>query len=188
MRRLEATGAGGTFLISLHLKYLQVILDKQYESAIIVASRRQAFPAPRPMATRQVVLLTPLECSHPQLSPSSHRINVMNTDFPVVDPLYLQTFTGVHFATHLFSCSCRNGGGYTPLLNPDVPTFKRLDVWTIRKLLTCNIYETPRKCCKQKTYVSAKSFSCNTYKKPRERVEGRLQRPSQRFCAEDIWS
>src|SRR5882762_7970089 len=29
---------------------------------------------------------------------------------------------------------------------------------------TCNTYEPPRKCCKQKTYVLAKPFRCNTYK------------------------
>src|SRR6266849_9399711 len=33
------------------------------------------------------------------------------------------------------------------------------------KSFSCNTYETPRKCCKQKTYASAKSFRCNTYKK-----------------------
>src|SRR5260370_30046600 len=30
---------------------------------------------------------------------------------------------------------------------------------------SCNTYESPRQCCKQKSYRSAKSFSCNTYKK-----------------------
>jgi len=30
----------------------------------------------------------------------------------------------------------------------------------------CNTSEPRRKCCKQKTYVSAKPFRCNTYKKP----------------------
>jgi len=30
---------------------------------------------------------------------------------------------------------------------------------------SCNTYGLPRKCCKQKTYGRAKSFSCNTYKK-----------------------
>src|SRR6266446_6130347 len=33
------------------------------------------------------------------------------------------------------------------------------------KSFSCNTYETPRKCCKQKTYVIAKPFRCNTYKK-----------------------
>jgi hypothetical protein len=118
------------------------------------------------MPSRQLVLLTPLESSHPQPSPSSHRINLMNIDFPVVDPLYFQTFTGVHFATHLFSCSCRNGGGYTPLPNPDVPMFGRLDVQTICKFFTCNTYDPPRKCCNQMTYSQTKPFSCNIYRKP----------------------
>ena len=92
------------------------------------------------MPSRQVVPLTPLESSHPLLSPSRHRINLMNTDFPVGDPSYFQTFTGAHFATHLFSHSCRDGGGYTPLpvLAPilDLWTFRPLDLWTLRRLVS----------------------------------------------------
>src|SRR5882724_3191098 len=34
-----------------------------------------------------------------------------------------------------------------------------------RKSFSCNTYEFPRKCCKQKTYGGAKPFRCNTYKK-----------------------
>src|SRR5580700_5640685 len=34
-----------------------------------------------------------------------------------------------------------------------------------RKSFSCNTYETPRKCCKQKTYSKTNSFRCNTYKK-----------------------
>ncbi len=34
------------------------------------------------------------------------------------------------------------------------------------KSFTCNTYELPRKCCKQRTYTRPKSFKCNTYKKP----------------------
>ena len=34
-----------------------------------------------------------------------------------------------------------------------------------RKSFSGNTYGFPRKCCKQKTYGKAKSFSCNTYKK-----------------------
>ena len=33
------------------------------------------------------------------------------------------------------------------------------------KSFSCNIYGSPRKCCKQKTYGLAKPFRCNTYKK-----------------------
>src|SRR5712664_1285375 len=33
------------------------------------------------------------------------------------------------------------------------------------KSFSCNTYEPPRKCCKQKTYGPAKPFRCNTYKK-----------------------
>jgi len=35
------------------------------------------------------------------------------------------------------------------------------------KSFSCNTYESPRKCCKQKTYSLAKPFRCNTYKKHR---------------------
>src|SRR5260370_42369219 len=34
------------------------------------------------------------------------------------------------------------------------------------KSFSCNTYESPRKCCKQKAYVLAKPFRCNAYKKP----------------------
>src|SRR6266852_1834430 len=34
------------------------------------------------------------------------------------------------------------------------------------KPFSCNTYASLRKCCKQKTYGQAKSFTCNTYKKP----------------------
>ena len=33
------------------------------------------------------------------------------------------------------------------------------------KSFSCNTYRSPRKCCKQKTYSSAKPFRCNIYKK-----------------------
>src|SRR5216683_5410824 len=33
------------------------------------------------------------------------------------------------------------------------------------KSFSCNTYEYPRKCCKQKTYSMGKPFRCNTYKK-----------------------
>ena len=36
---------------------------------------------------------------------------------------------------------------------------------SLRKSFSCNTYEPPRKCCKQKTYGLAKPFRCNTYKK-----------------------
>jgi len=41
-----------------------------------------------------------------------------------------------------------------------------------RKSFSRNTYETPRKCCKQKTYAKAKSFRCNTYKKQGVGVPG----------------
>src|SRR6266446_1974211 len=35
----------------------------------------------------------------------------------------------------------------------------------LRKSFSCNTYESPRKCCKQKTYGKAKSFRCNIYER-----------------------
>src|SRR5205807_2638217 len=37
---------------------------------------------------------------------------------------------------------------------------------TSHKSFICNIYEPPRKCCKQKTYAQPKPFRCNIYAKP----------------------
>jgi hypothetical protein len=80
----------------------------------MVALRRQCFPAPRPMASRQVVLLTPLESSQPQVSPSRHRINRVNRYFPVVDPLYVQALTGCPSANPFLSMIFHFDGGVYP--------------------------------------------------------------------------
>jgi hypothetical protein len=40
-----------------------------------------------------------------------------------------------------------------------------LPCFLLLKSFSCNTYESPRKCCKQKTYGLAKPFRCNTYKK-----------------------
>jgi len=128
---------------------------------------RQGLPTPRPMPSRQVVLLTPLESSHPQQSPSRHRINRVNRDFPVVDPLCFQMLTGVHFATHLFSCSSRNGGGYTPLppFSPGIESAESLPR-DPRNSFSCNIYKAPRANVANKRLTQkAKPCRCNTYKK-----------------------
>jgi len=37
--------------------------------------------------------------------------------------------------------------------------------YSLVKSFSCNTYALPHKCCKQKTYISAKPFRCNTYKK-----------------------
>jgi hypothetical protein len=56
------------------------------------------------MASHQAVLpcpeerrVNPLESFHPQPLPSRHRINLMNTDFPVVDLLSFHTLTTIKF-------------------------------------------------------------------------------------------
>src|ERR1700682_1950560 len=49
-----------------------------------------------------------------------------------------------------------------------ISTHKMLSFCTIlvhSKSFSCNTYESPRKCCKQKTYGVVNPFSCNTYKK-----------------------
>jgi hypothetical protein len=63
----------------------------------MVLLRRQAFAALRQMASRQAVLLTPLESSHPRLLPSRHRINR-------VHPALCKKTT---FLFSLFSCTSR---------------------------------------------------------------------------------
>src|SRR6266852_1521051 len=92
----------------------------------------------------------------------------------------LRFVSASHFGTHLISSislSFHTLTG-TPFCNPFVfmvfhlmggvyprsPAFQ----WSSSdapKSFICNTYAPPRKCCKQKTYGRAKSFSCNTYKK-----------------------
>jgi hypothetical protein len=52
------------------------------------------------------------------------------------------------------------------LRHPNDETFRRGDVPYLSKSFSCNIYEPPRKCCKQEAYVIANSFRCSTYKIP----------------------
>ena len=109
------------------------------------------------MASRQVVLLTPLESPHLQPLPSSHLINLMNIGFPVVDPFSFQTLATCP-SVNLFVLSFIHfdGGGVyppspavasaiedsdlvgkagRPLLTAEL-TFRRLDVRTLRRSLS----------------------------------------------------
>ena len=52
-------------------------------------------------------------------------------------------------------------------LNPSFP-FLQLSTFASPKSFSCNTYEPPRKCCRQKTYAKAKPFRCNPYKKQGE--------------------
>jgi hypothetical protein len=56
-------------------------------------------------------------------------------------------------------------------LYTDLPRSCRATAHSCFKSFTCNTCEPSRKCCKQKTYVSAKSLRCNTYKKHGEGVQ-----------------
>src|SRR5216683_1943211 len=49
------------------------------------------------------------------------------------------------------------------IFNPHPVTFS--PTLRPRKSFSGNTYGSPRRCCKQKSYGRAKSFSCNTYKK-----------------------
>jgi len=49
---------------------------------------------------------------------------------------------------------------------PTCPDPVRVAAHSCFKSFTCNTYGSPRKCCKQKTYGTAKPFRCNTYRKP----------------------
>jgi hypothetical protein len=62
------------------------------------------------MASRQAVLLTPLESFHARPLPSRHRINRVHPASCRKQPFSFQTPAGTHFATLLFSILCRNGG------------------------------------------------------------------------------
>jgi hypothetical protein len=134
--------------------------------------RRLGFPALWQMASHQAVLpcpeerrVTPLESFHPRPLPSRHRINLMNTDFPVVDLLSFHALVGTHFATLLFSISCRNGG-YTPF---KTKVFLYLcsneRSHCSPKPFRSNTYTSSHKCSFQRIYSNANFFRCNTYKK-----------------------
>jgi hypothetical protein len=77
------------------------------------------------------------------------------------------SFTDPHPLSPGESYRFKNGGGM------GVPQFKffpyvltsLLPYLLFSKFFICNTYESPRKCCKQKTYGVAKPFRCNTYKK-----------------------
>jgi len=112
------------------------------------------------MASSQVVLLTSLESSHPQPSPSRRRINLMNIDFPVVDPLYFQTLTTCPSANPFLLSFIHFDGGVYPygvreprsrfarrsldlcfpiLLSPLAATFTRLPASVASKRLTSQL-------------------------------------------------
>jgi hypothetical protein len=65
------------------------------------------------MASRQAVLLTPLESFHPRSLPSRHRIKRVHPVFCKKQLFSFHALAGTHFATLLFSISCRDGG-YPP--------------------------------------------------------------------------
>ena len=94
------------------------------------------------------------------------------------------SFADPHPLTLLESYLFKNTGGrgYSP--RSDLRLFRRsnaphspksfpylvtssLPCFLLLKSFNCNTYESPRKCCKQKTYGLAKPFRCNTYKNHR---------------------
>src|SRR5258708_802271 len=74
------------------------------------------------------------------------------------------SFADHHPLTTIESYRYENIGGRGR--SSDVQTLRRADVPYPPKSFSCNTYGSPRKCCKQKTYVVAKPFRCTTYKKP----------------------
>jgi hypothetical protein len=145
----------------------------------MVLLRRQAFAALRQMASRQAVLLTPLESSHPRLLPSRHRINR-------VHPALCKKTT---FLFSLFSCTSRmpfqqplsfqihaGMGGYPPAhptkdAHPEPARGGGVEGFVSRffslfsKSFRRNTYKISHKCSFQRTYSNANFFRCNTYKK-----------------------
>src|SRR5712664_1039520 len=93
-------------------------------------------------------------------------------------------FAAPHPLTLLESYLFKNTGGRGYSRRSDLRLFRRanaphspksfpylgtslLPCFLLLKSFNCNTYGSPRKCCKQKTYVLAKPFRCNTYKNHR---------------------
>jgi hypothetical protein len=117
------------------------------------------------MASRQAVLLTPLESFHPRLLPSRHRINRVHPAFCKKQPFSFHALAGTHFATLLFSILCRNGG-YLPSRQKSCSPYSSETSPRSPKPFKRNTYTISRKCSFQRTYRKANSFRINTYKKP----------------------
>jgi hypothetical protein len=89
-------------------------------------------------------------------------------------PLCFHSLTNCPFSIPFVLTFIHVMGGIPPFSVS--PTFRRgddplsdfglLPLLRVPNSFICNTYGPPRKCCKQKTYVNAKSFRRNTYKKP----------------------
>jgi len=139
------------------------------------------------MDPRPAPLTPPPQPSNPQSSPFPAKPLALATPMlsspvypsPGVGPPFLSFFGKVPAGSESVASLC-----YAASQHSNLSTFKRsndprsnsLKVFSsqsvtlsptdrLRKSFICNTYETPRKCCKQKTYGKANSFSCNTYKK-----------------------
>jgi hypothetical protein len=147
----------------------------------MVLLRRQAFAALRQMASRQAVLLTPLESSHPRALSSRYRINR-------VHPALCKKTTFVFSCTsrmpisQLLSFQIHAGmGGYPPAhptkdAHPEPARGGGVEGFVSRffslfsKSFRRNTYKISHKCSFQRTYSNANFFRCNTYKKLGEGV------------------
>ena len=119
------------------------------------------------MASRQVVLLTPLEFSHPRPLPSSHQIKRVHRAFCKKQPFYFQALAGCPFCKSFLLLFINGMGGYPPSRQKSLPYLCSSERRSCSpKSFRRNTYTTSRKCSFQKTYGIANFFRCNTYKKP----------------------
>ncbi len=86
-----------------------------------------------------------------------HLVTSLHPYFPFSKSLPHNLFADPHPLTPVVSIFYKNSGGERVVRTFRTPT--------LHKSFSCNIYGSPRKCCKQKTYGLPKSFRCNTYKK-----------------------
>src|SRR5260370_13753165 len=86
-----------------------------------------------------------------------HLVTSLYPYFPFSKSLPHNLFADPHPLTPVVSIFYKNSGGERVVRTFRTPT--------LHKSFSCNIYGSPRKCCKQKTYGLPKSFRCNTYKK-----------------------
>ncbi len=86
-----------------------------------------------------------------------HLVTSLHPYFPFSKSLPHNLSADPHPLTPVVSIFYKNSGGERVVRTFRTPT--------LHKSFSCNIYGSPRKCCKQKTYGLPKSFRCNTYKK-----------------------
>jgi hypothetical protein len=125
------------------------------------------------MASRQAVLLTPLESSHLRPLPSSHLINPVHRAFSRKQPFCFHAIAECPSRNSFllifmhFDGGCR--GAHPSSHTPFKPNALRLRPFlhasSSPKPFRSNTYTISHKCSFQRTYSNANSFRINTYEK-----------------------